>query len=121
MTHAPKRRWFRFSLRTLFVVVTVIACWLGWSLNWMRDRAEARAWIQEHGYLVPRELVPRPVAAPWGLRLFREQGEFSVGIEAQKVPVNELKPLARKLQRLFPESFVQIRDYDKNKVYRFEE
>ena len=23
MTHIPKRRWFRFSLRTLFVLVTV--------------------------------------------------------------------------------------------------
>jgi hypothetical protein len=30
MTPAPKRRWFQFSLRTMFVVVTVFACWLGW-------------------------------------------------------------------------------------------
>jgi TRAP-type C4-dicarboxylate transport system permease small subunit len=29
MTPAPKRRW-SFSLRTLFVVITVLACWLGW-------------------------------------------------------------------------------------------
>ena len=30
MTTAPRRRWFRFSLRTLFVVVTItaIGCWL---------------------------------------------------------------------------------------------
>ena len=26
---APKRRWFRYSLRTLFVVVTVFACLAG--------------------------------------------------------------------------------------------
>jgi len=26
---APKRRWFSFSLRTLFVVVTAFAVWLG--------------------------------------------------------------------------------------------
>jgi hypothetical protein len=25
VTHAPERRWFRFSLRTLFIAVTVIA------------------------------------------------------------------------------------------------
>jgi hypothetical protein len=31
MTLAPKRRWFKFSfsLRTLFVVVTALGCWLG--------------------------------------------------------------------------------------------
>jgi hypothetical protein len=38
MTSAPKRRWFRFSLRTLFVVVTVIACWLGWNVHVVRQR-----------------------------------------------------------------------------------
>ncbi len=27
---APKRRWFQWSLRTLFEVVTVSACFLGW-------------------------------------------------------------------------------------------
>jgi hypothetical protein len=32
MTFAPKRRWFRFSLRTLFVVVTVTAVWVGLAL-----------------------------------------------------------------------------------------
>ncbi len=38
MTLAPKRRWFRFSLRTLFVVVTVFGIWLGYELNWIRER-----------------------------------------------------------------------------------
>jgi hypothetical protein len=34
----PKRRWFRFSLRTLFVAVTALACWLGWQVNIVRQR-----------------------------------------------------------------------------------
>src|SRR5262245_14455321 len=37
----PKRRWFRFSLRTLFVGVTVIGIAAGWvvyQLNWIRQR-----------------------------------------------------------------------------------
>jgi hypothetical protein len=29
MTTAPKRRWFKYSLRTLFVVVTAFGVWLG--------------------------------------------------------------------------------------------
>jgi hypothetical protein len=43
MTPAPKRRWFRFSLRTLFVVVTISGIALGWvayQLNWIRQRRE---------------------------------------------------------------------------------
>jgi hypothetical protein len=38
---APRRRWFAFSLRALFVVVTVFGCWLGYQLNWIRERHEA--------------------------------------------------------------------------------
>jgi hypothetical protein len=38
MTSAPKRRWFSFSLRTLFVVVTVFGCWLGWNVNAVQKR-----------------------------------------------------------------------------------
>ena len=29
----PRRPSFRYSLRTMFVVVTVFALWLGWELN----------------------------------------------------------------------------------------
>jgi hypothetical protein len=34
----PKRRWFRFSLGTMFVVVTLFGCWLGWNLHLVRER-----------------------------------------------------------------------------------
>ncbi len=30
MTPAPSRRWFHYSLRTLFVVVTGLSCWIAW-------------------------------------------------------------------------------------------
>lgn len=39
-TAAPRRRW-TFSLRTLLVVVTLLAIllgWVGYSLNWIRER-----------------------------------------------------------------------------------
>ena len=41
MTPRPKRRW-SFSLRTLFVVVTVLGCWLGWQVKIVRDRQALR-------------------------------------------------------------------------------
>ena len=34
------RRWFRFSLRTMFVIVTMVCVWLGYHLIWIRDRHE---------------------------------------------------------------------------------
>ncbi len=52
MTPTPNRRWLRFSLRTLFVVVTVLACWLGWQLFVIRDRQAVKAHIEERGGLV---------------------------------------------------------------------
>ncbi len=62
MTPTPNRRW-SFTLRTLFVVVTAFACWLGYELNWVRQRraivsrADIRA--SEDGYLEPPPVAPR--------------------------------------------------------------
>jgi hypothetical protein len=38
MSETPKRRWFQFGLRTMFVVVTVFAVWFGWELHQIRER-----------------------------------------------------------------------------------
>lgn len=35
----PLRRWFRFRLRTLFVVLTVFCLWIGWEFDSVRKRA----------------------------------------------------------------------------------
>ena len=49
-TPVPKRRWFRFRLRTLFVVVTVVGAFVGflrWNAIQTRERREfiARYWL----------------------------------------------------------------------------
>ena len=43
---AARRRWFRFSLRALFILIAVIAVWLGWNLNRVRQREEMVTWIR---------------------------------------------------------------------------
>lgn len=41
MSEGPaNRRWFRFGLRTVFVVVTVFGCWLGWQIHVVNKRIE---------------------------------------------------------------------------------
>lgn len=49
MTPAPKRRWFRFSLATLFVVVTLLGSWLGWNVRTVRQRRDMIESIEHRG------------------------------------------------------------------------
>ena len=70
----PRRRWFRlaFSLRTLLVVVTLIGCWLGYQLNWIRQRhalLKSNTVRLRHDYF----LFDAP-PAPGLLWIFGEQG-----------------------------------------------
>ncbi len=64
MTTTPKRRWPRFTLRTLFVVVTVIgvaAGWLAFNLRQVHNREAILARLGRkvtHG--VSAELIPGP-------------------------------------------------------------
>ena len=96
MIAIPKRRWFRFSLRTLFVLVTIIGAWLGYQLNWIRQR---------HEFLAARyRTIPaawrsdlKPPEPPWQLRLL---GEHRVNCLA--VPKSQ-GPRARDL---FPEAVI---------------
>jgi hypothetical protein len=63
MSEAPisRRRWPRFSLRTLFVVVTVFGIWLAWNANRVRERNN----LVE--YLTSLEHQPNPVPT-WVIR-----------------------------------------------------
>lgn len=42
----PRRRWFRFSLRTMFVLVTVFAVFVGWLAREWRIVREREEWIR---------------------------------------------------------------------------
>lgn len=68
-TSIPRRRWLQFGLRTMFVVVTVVALWLGWEVNFVRQR---QAWRREHAALTERPIktpnpsyVPKTTIPPW--------------------------------------------------------
>jgi hypothetical protein len=95
----PKRRRFRFSLRTLFVLVTItgiVSGWMAYQLNWIRERHD---FLNRH----PQTYIyPLPGAkCPWPLKLFREDAwpELIVPVSADQAA-----------KRLFPESRIRLRD-----------
>ena len=65
MVEKPRRSWFSFSLRTMFVVMTVLCCWLAWESNVVRQRK-----------IVLKDLSTKPgievtTAAAWKERIGR--------------------------------------------------
>jgi hypothetical protein len=124
MIAAPVRRRFRFTLRTLFVVVTIFACWLGYELNWIRRRHELLAKHAALALVVKENpevwlfnvYVPQPV--PGLLWLFGEEP-----VEALELifisDIREREPTADEqreidlARRLFPEANVTWRMAEK--------
>ncbi len=57
---APKRRWLRFSLQTLFILTTVVACWLGWQVHVFQERKRVLATVESHLNRRQRALLGLP-------------------------------------------------------------
>jgi hypothetical protein len=92
----PKRRWLRFSLRTLFVVVMVFACWLGYELNWLHRRQHllANGWCGSVGNQPPGML--------W---LFTNDGYYEIW-KRGGLSQADSKEIGN-VEALFPESVVK--------------
>lgn len=56
----PKRRWFRFSLQALLVLVTILCIWLGFTVNAARRQREAVEVIRKAGGMVRYNYTPGP-------------------------------------------------------------
>jgi hypothetical protein len=103
MTPALKRRWFRWSLRTMFVAVTLAVTlpWLAVNLNWMYERSAAVA-----------SKIPHPLEgekpAPWPLWIFGARGFARIHIKVPPEKLAFFQEAARDRrihwQRIFPEA-----------------
>ena len=118
----PRRRWFQFSLRTLFVLVTLwsgFLGWLVWEWRFVQQRLavfssidangiESDMWVwsvehgkQHHGWWAPgsdhEKVWPEPTVPFWRVWL----GDRAVAVFGVE-DANEQK--LAELQRLFPEA-----------------
>jgi len=109
------RRWFRFRLRTFFVLLTLFGVWLGVQVKWIRDR---------HAYLATRrssqysfqDPAGKPRAAPGGLWLLRERGVGVVNVIIAHARGSEIPPEAAEPRRLFPEAELLVL-FDDGRTY----
>jgi len=107
MTTTPsklRRRWFQFSLRTLFVLVTVLCVWLAVTANRARNQREAVAAIEELGgsvrYEYQNSFGQEPPGPKWLRELVGEEYFVSVVdvfLHNTKVTDNGVKKLQQAL------------------------
>ncbi len=120
----PHRRpWFRFSLGTMFLVAAVVAVFVAYHVNWIRQRREVLdqavgfRWYS-HG---------EPPRAPFMLRVFGEYGfdhirirffsdDVQDQIEGGPFTAEQEADLLR-VKRLFPEA-TSVQSVISNPVYR---
>ena len=97
------RRWFRFSLRTMFILLTLfgLACWVSVQVKWVRDRHQA---VDRLGFSEER------VNAPWSIRIFGEPGYKNVYVIIRRSdqPTADDQRIKREIEPLFPEAEVQF-------------
>ena len=101
MTNSPMRFRPRFSLRTLFVLVTIIALPLGWvayQLNWIRQRHALNDWAKRHDvkYIFFKDSEYQP---SWVLWLFGEPAYagmlIHLGTDESESEIEQLKRAIR--------------------------
>lgn len=104
----PRCRWYQFSLRTLLIVVTLLAPvfgWVGHSLSWIRQRQEWRDIHRgDQGWETGTD-----IRAPGGLWLFGEHGE-------RNIPVSYPNDVPH-VERLFPEmqQYIVVPPHDQDR------
>lgn len=115
MTAPPKRRWFRFSLRTMFVLVAALGvplAFLAWQFQIYRVRHAAWRRIEDnryelvYGWYTSMPSPPRFFA--FRKAIFGDQHGVKVVILPLSTPLREVG----ELQRAFPETLFAFEGED---------
>jgi hypothetical protein len=108
----PRRRLLQFSLRTLLIAATLIACALGWAacqLAWIAERHEILryALYANAGYLAGRIMEePKP---PLALRILGEPGVLFLELNWDATTLE-----IERARSLFPEAEISVDHGDRS-------
>ena len=108
----PRRRWFQFSLRTLFVLLTVLCVWLAVTVNRARKQREAVAAIEAVGGMVLYEHQyddSEPPGPKWLRELVGDEYFVSVDVvffvEATDADLEHMEAMKRAIKHTLGEAF----------------
>jgi len=106
-----RRRWFQFSLRTLFLAVTVVAAWLAWSLYRVHQRDATYRFLGGTGYASVYLPNNPENTAPWSSlpitwRILGAKPIVWMSLSKQRFTEED----RARIQSLFPEASVLLRD-----------
>jgi hypothetical protein len=120
MDTKPKRRWHQFSLRTFFVLVTLVCIGFGYWVHWARDWIRQRHEMFEMNMISDKSPTGGRPLAPAGLWLFGEEGVSSLMMVPGE-PGIDSGPRRDRAQQLFPEAkFTKyVRPQPKTSVFDF--
>ncbi len=106
-TAKPRRRWFRFSMRTLLIVVTVLSVplgWVGWRLGQVRRERATIIWTVKMGGKVSfHSRIAIAKRSWWEKTTDKWFGERVRSVNLSNTQVSDLSPLAelKNLERLW--------------------
>lgn len=104
---APKRRWFRFSLLTLFVITTVAAAFAEWVFGGTGQRERMLELLHARGAYSPGMQLQRPYEAKpisWTTSTAWSHPVRFITLDRSRVSDAEIL----EVKRLFPEAEVAV-------------
>ena len=113
----PRRRWFRFSLRSFLLLVLVGGSVLGWQMHIVHERKKLRDWLEFRDaeiltldeLLAPGRKTSNPGVDNWGQIGWQRRLLGDEGVLWITVPENVADDAAQHVVAAFPEAHVELK------------